>query len=549
MSSHRFGSRSALLLAGCLLLMMFLGLESPDISADNAPAIAERPQRPEKFLNPLVDMIRAKRETEARIQKALEKIVSVEFQKVRFEQAMNQFADAAGVNIWIDDPALKEEGVSRHDRVSFSTKGLTLHQALREILEPLGLDYVIRNEVLKLTTRIATEEMLENRYYEVGDLLEWEESHHFEPRAMPRSALSTLHPHTWLQETIQFETSGPWIDTEGIGGELHYQGRVMMIRQTQRVHNEIAPILKMFRLFIANKFGKDQSVFLDSLSDLDGDLRVRQALAKRVTLSFDETPLKDVAAHLAKELEIPIRLDMQALTEEGVDETQPISLRIKEVTLQTALELMLDRHGLEAVIYNGTLVFTTMIAAEEKQMTAAYDVRDLIRDGAVHPSFFPQQIWNETFGPWEDVDGTGGVISEPLPGLLLIQQTKRVQEEVVKFFDEQRERTKERKAKGLPPQVRLDIPKPDDLVTEFYQLHTTAEAEEIKQAVEDVVEPKTWDHKGGEGKIAIIKNYLVVKNTAKVHREVYKFLVRVSAILEKESREKFWSGGLTSPSE
>src|SRR5690606_30048554 len=113
-----------------------------------------------------------------------------------------------------------------------------------------------------------------------------------------------------------------------------------------------------------------------------------------------------------------------------------------------------------------------------------------------HPSFFPKQIWNETSGPWIDVDGTGGDISEPLPGLLLIQQTKRVQEEAVKFFDELREQTKERKSKGLPPQVRLELPKPDDLVTEFYELHSSAEAEEIKQAVEDVVKPKTWDRKG-----------------------------------------------------
>lgn len=548
MSSHRIGSPSGVLLAGCLLLMMFLGLASPDTSADNAPAIAERPQKPEESLNPLVDLVRARQETVAKLQKVLAKPVSIEFQNLPLEEAMQRLGDANGVTIWIDDPALKEEGVTRHDRVSYSTKELTLHQALRQILEPLGLDYVIRNEVLKLSTIIATDEMVENRYYEVGDLIEWEETHRFEPRAMSRSAVSTLHPHTWLQETIQYKTLGPWTDVDGTGGKLHYQGRVMVIWQTQRVHNEIPPILKMFRLFMANKFGKDQSVFLQSLSELDGDLRVRRALAKRVTLNFDEAPLKDVAAHLAKHLEIPVRLDIQALAEEGEDETQPISLSVKEVTLQTALELMFDRNGLEAVIVNGTLVITTLIAAEEKHLTAAYDVRDLIRDGAIHPSFFPKQIWNETSGPWQEVDGTGGHISEPLPGLLLIRQTNRVHEEVVKFLDGLREQTKERKAKGLPAQVRLEIPQPDDLVTEFYQLHTSAEAEEIKQAVEDVVEPKTWEHKGGEGRIAIIKNYLVVKNTAKVHFEVHKFLVRVSAILEEESREKFWSGGFTGPS-
>ena len=141
------------------------------------------------------------------------------------------------------------------------------------------------------------------------------------------------------------------------------------------------------------------------------------------------------------------------------------------------------------------------------------------------------------------MDGTGGVVSEPLPGLLLIRQREKVQEEVVAFFDELRERTKDRKAKGLPPQFPPEAPKPDDVVTEFYQLHSSAEADEIKQAVYDVVEPKTWEDHCGEGTIAIINNLLVIKNSVNVHRDVHRFLVRVSAMLDKQSRNDPFGGG------
>jgi hypothetical protein len=97
--------------------------------------------------------------------------VEIEFIDTPLKDAIEFLADAHEITILIDEQALTEEGVSIDEPINRTLSGITLRSALKIILEPLGLTYVIEDEVMKITTIIAAEEKLSTRVYPVGDLV------------------------------------------------------------------------------------------------------------------------------------------------------------------------------------------------------------------------------------------------------------------------------------------------------------------------------------------------------------------------------------------
>ncbi len=517
---------------GMILLTLWL-LEFPIFAEQPKPAVAERAISSEDSLNPLVDLVRAQRESEATLRKMVQKRITISFQKVPLGEALKLLEDNTEVLFFVEKSSLKEEGVTLKDVVSCTAINSTLHQALDQMLEPLGLGYRIEDEVIKICNIIENEERLSTRHHDISDLLKWEETHRHDVRALSSTVFDTSRPHHWLLSLIEQETSGPWVNIDGTGGQIDVYGTTLSIRQTERVHAEIPGILKLVRLFIKGGFGKDKSVFLSSLSPLDGDLAARRALATRVSLNFHKTPLDEVVKHLVEKLKVPVVIDEQALQEEGEEINQPITFRANNITLESALKLMLRDTGLEAIVYRGKIVITSTIACEEILHTAVYDVRDLLQDGAIHEDFFGPMIMNNTSGPWVDIDGTGGTAHEPLPGMIVVRLNARPQKEVVALLDELREQVKERKAKGLPPRFPHKKPKPEEMVIEFYRFHQNAKPAELQAAIYEMVESKSWKKNGGEGAISVINHFLVIKNRVSVHYKIHKFLDRYTVKSEK----------------
>ena len=97
--------------------------------------------------------------------------VDIEFIDTPLEDAMSFLADAHDITIIIDDQALVEEGVQIDQPINRTLSGITLRSAMKIMLEPLGLTYIIEDEVMKITTIIAAEEKLSTRVYPVGDLV------------------------------------------------------------------------------------------------------------------------------------------------------------------------------------------------------------------------------------------------------------------------------------------------------------------------------------------------------------------------------------------
>jgi hypothetical protein len=76
-----------------------------------------------------------------------------------------------GIEIQLDKKALSDAGIGSDVPITRSFKGITLRSALKLLLGELDLTYVLKNEVLMITSRTEAENMLSQRVYPVADLV------------------------------------------------------------------------------------------------------------------------------------------------------------------------------------------------------------------------------------------------------------------------------------------------------------------------------------------------------------------------------------------
>ena len=187
----------------------------------------------------------------------------------------------------------------------------------------------------------------------------------------------------------------------------------------------------------------DAPVSLSAHGDSPSERKIREALNQAAQIDFVKTPLKDVVASLKELHHIEIQLDLPALKEAGVDESEPVTKHLKGISLRSALRMMLDDLQLKYVIHNEVLLFTSPTKAEsdEYMETRAYPVTDLVcpeRDGAVDPQPLKDMLTSTVATKtWVDNGGTG-TESEIVVGnrlLSVVSQTEEVHEEIEETLD------------------------------------------------------------------------------------------------------------------
>ncbi len=111
-------------------------------------------------------------EKELEIETKLKTPVSLNFKDAPLAEVMAYLAKVAGVNLHLDPQGLAEEGVSTDTAVTIElTDEISLKSALNLILEPLHLSYVIRDEVLKITSEQLRDSKTYTKMYNVADLV------------------------------------------------------------------------------------------------------------------------------------------------------------------------------------------------------------------------------------------------------------------------------------------------------------------------------------------------------------------------------------------
>jgi general secretion pathway protein D len=109
---------------------------------------------------------------ELEIQQRLKTPVSPRFNNSPLADVISNLGKLAGINIYLDPRGLAEEGVDPSTPITIDlTQEIMLKSALSLILEPLHLSYVIKDEVLKITSEQLRDNALETRTYNVADLV------------------------------------------------------------------------------------------------------------------------------------------------------------------------------------------------------------------------------------------------------------------------------------------------------------------------------------------------------------------------------------------
>lgn len=98
--------------------------------------------------------------------------------------AIAQVAEAASIPIWMHEVRLGDEGVALDQPVTLSVAGVRWQSVLELLLRPLQLGWIIEDEVLKITTKGTADERLSARVYDVRDL-----TRQLEAARRPRSPL------------------------------------------------------------------------------------------------------------------------------------------------------------------------------------------------------------------------------------------------------------------------------------------------------------------------------------------------------------------------
>lgn len=149
--------------------------------------------------------LHAMKESEQKIQKALTgpRGVEIEFIDTPLKDGMDFIADAHDITILIDEAALQEEGVAIDEPINRTLSQITLESALNIILEPMGLTYVIEDEVLKITTLIDADEKHTTRVYNTGYLRQIG----VEPEDLSKTIQAVVQPDDWRRNARRAEVA------------------------------------------------------------------------------------------------------------------------------------------------------------------------------------------------------------------------------------------------------------------------------------------------------------------------------------------------------
>jgi hypothetical protein len=105
--------------------------------------------------------------------------------------------------------------------------------------------------------------------------------------------------------------------------------------------------------------------------------QVLESLEKPTTVEFVGMALEDCIQFLREVADIPMWMDKQTLTDEGVALDQPITLKLKGARLESVLNLLLKPVQLAYLPEDDVVVITTTSKAAENLITRTYPVRDL----------------------------------------------------------------------------------------------------------------------------------------------------------------------------
>jgi len=347
-----------------------------------------------------------------RISAALDEPADFDFESVPLDDAIGTLSDHYQIPMLLNGRRLADAGISTKTPVLKLVTDVSLRTALALLLKDLDLDFVVKGDVLWITTFDESGEQLQYMAYPVHDLVGTLDSAGY--ATLLQIITSTIWPQSW--------------DNVGGPGDIRRAGEGwLLISQTPEVHKQIAELLDSLRQALAATEVTDKSWPAPSAAEA----KLRTALARRVPLEFDKTPLIDAIATLSHAADIPIVLNVKTLRDSGVDLHTPVSCRLPAGPLRLQLQSLLTSLDLTFIVRDDVVQVTSLDDAKSQLVTRIFNVKPLL--ARMSPRSLVALV-TRLVDPhsWDIVGGPGGI--QHVHGLLLISQPEDVLDEIQRLL-------------------------------------------------------------------------------------------------------------------
>src|SRR5262249_32062689 len=168
----------------------------------------------------------------------------------------------------------------------------------------------------------------------------------------------------------------------------------------------------------------------------ESEKRILAELDKPTKMEFSATPLEKAVDYLKSLHKIDILLDNKALEDAGYGSDTPVTLKLENVKLVSALRWLLRDMDLTYLIKDEVLLVTTKDKADTELLTRTYPVSDLIdgNDGNAYDNLIEAITGTVKPTTWDEVGGPGSLIPVPKSKSLVISQTRDVHDEVLDLW-------------------------------------------------------------------------------------------------------------------
>jgi hypothetical protein len=189
---------------------------------------------------------------EDRLEAALQQRVSFSFPEEPLKQVIETLKDKTGLPMVFATKKLEEAAINLETPVTVSLQNVTLESFLHNFLGELGLTFIVKNEVIEITTPEDAGSQLLTRIYPVLDLVS-RRTPFYDASAVVTSRTAGgrmgAPDYASLMRVIT-STIDPdsWDDVGGPGSIEEFDNAgILIISQTWEVHQKIGPLLNSLR--------------------------------------------------------------------------------------------------------------------------------------------------------------------------------------------------------------------------------------------------------------------------------------------------------------